>query len=726
MHNVLNEKQREAVYTDAGPLLVFAGAGSGKTRVITHKIARMIFEHNVSPYRIMALTFTNKAAREMVERIENLVHVSAKGMWIGTFHSQCARILRREKVYGGVFTIYDTDDQKKLLKNILADLGLGDSKRFSPNDVQHRISSLKNRLITPVMFRDAVTNTFDELFVRIYAEYERRLSASQALDFDDLIFRVIELFKGNNEVCEKYQENILYLLVDEYQDTNLAQYELIKILASRHRNITVVGDDDQAIYSWRGADIRNILEFEKTFPDAHIVRLEQNYRSTKTILDASNSLIRRNKERKEKSLWTENEGGEKVDLVYVVDERDEAAYIARQAQGSDGPGTAVFYRTNAQSRSLEEAFRNNGIPYVIVGGLRFYERKEIKDVLAYLRLIVNPADDISLERIINVPRRGIGEKTMDELRRYARENNQVLFQAVQNYGRLTGLTQRERDAVAGFKNRFEDFQAYPRDDLKRFVSDIVRDSGYLQFLEQSSEEGVAERLENVGELITAVQEYCDRTPEATLEGFLEEVSLITDIDTLADNGGSHVTLMTLHSSKGLEFDRVFVTGVEEGLLPLIRDNDENDTEEERRLMYVGMTRARKKLCLIHAAFRSRYGSSSQAVPSSFLDEISSECLRKIDNTGGRFRELASASGGSAYGAGHKRHPGEVIPLFENFSQVESTYRKGQKIYHPIWGPGMILSVSGFNENMKAEIKFQNASIKKVMVKYARLEFVGDE
>jgi len=721
----LNAPQREAVTTLHGPLLVLSGAGSGKTRVITYKVASLIFDHGVSPYRIMALTFTNKAAREMADRIERLIRLPVRGLLVGTFHSICARLLRIEKVMGGNFTIYDTDDQKKIIKGVLDDLNLSDSRSFSPGDVAGRISGLKNRLITPERFDLQIGNVFDEQFASIYRRYEMKKRKSNGMDFDDLLIEALEMITKNDLLRDKYQEKVQYLLVDEYQDTNRVQYELVRQLSNKHRNITVVGDDDQSIYSWRGADLRNILEFEKAFPDAKTVRLEQNYRSTATILDAANAVISRNKARKPKTLWTEGERGDKLEVHYLYNDLEEAREVTRRIRTRGPKSTVIFYRTNAQSRTLEDELRNAGIPYVIVGGLRFYERKEIKDVLAYLRLLVNPADEVSLARIINLPKRGIGDKAYASLCEFAARLQIGPFEALSRLEEALEFTARERTAFSVFHNLCLALSAQRQEtDLVSFVQFVAEQSGYLKYLEESEEEQAGERLDNVSEFINAVGEYVERNDSPTLESFLQEVALLTDMDAVKNDTGEQVTLMTLHAGKGLEFDYVFITGMEDGLFPISRAEEEGGLEEERRLFYVGITRARKWAMLTHAATRRRFGTTTSAFPSPFLDELPEHCIRRIDRTGGSTSFALRDKPAAAPLFNEVRENRQAMPSYEHFSQEDGLLRNGMKVQHPIWGKGTVVMVSGLADNMKATIKFQNDAVKKVMVKYAKLEIVG--
>lgn len=713
----LNPDQREAVTCVKGPLLVLAGAGSGKTRVITYKVAHLVFDHGVSPGAIMALTFTNKAAREMAGRIEAITRLPVKGMLIGTFHSVCARLLRRERVMGGAFTIFDTDDQKKIIREVLNKLGWSDSRNFSPGDVQGRISGLKNRMITPKRFEQQVVNVFDEQFAAIYRKYEEEKKKSDGMDFDDLLLETVALLMERADVLERYRRRVEHLLVDEYQDTNLPQYEMVRLLSGLHRNITVVGDDDQSIYSWRGSDLRNILEFEKAFPDAKTVRLTRNYRSTGLILEAANAVIGHNKARKEKSLWTDGPRGEKIDLFHVQNEQEEAREIVLAVRTRALKEAAVFYRTNSQSRAIEDELRNAGIPYAIVGGLRFYERREIKDLLAYLRLLANPRDAVSLSRVINVPRRGIGDQTWGKLAEYADRNNLSGMESLSRLDAMESLTARERGALSGFRDLMADLSAKRSEtDMVSFAGYVTERTKYLEYLRETADEQADERIENVSEFVNAMGEYVERTAEPALEGFLEEVALMTDLDEMQDEAAVRVILMTLHASKGLEFDDVFITGLEDGLFPISRAEEAGDIEEERRLFYVGLTRARKRLALYFTAQRRRFGTTTSSFPSPFLAEVPDACLRKIDRVYREERPVRAAPP-----PGPRESVQQPMPLYEDFSQEDRPLQTGTKVRHPIWGRGIILSLSGFSDNMKAVIRFDNSAVKKVMVKYAKLE-----
>ena len=629
----LNREQLKAVETLEGPVLVLAGAGSGKTRALTYRVANLI-AHGVPAGSILALTFTNKAAKEMKDRILSLVGAAeAEDAWISTFHSTCARILRRdiEKLgYKRSFAIYDDDDQSAILKDILKKLNIDD--KFIPiREVKGRIGDAKNRLLSPdEWFMQTQRDHRTSLIHDIMTEYEKRLKNLNALDFDDLLLRTLELLADHPPVLESYRNRFRYVMVDEYQDTNRAQYELVKLLTERSRNLCVVGDDDQSIYGWRGADIRNILDFEKDYPDAKVIKLEQNYRSTSTILDAANQVIAHNSNRKDKKLWTETGEGEKIRVFTAEDERDEAAWIADLIRSMNKSGeafgcNAILYRTNAQSRVLEEMLMRASIPYKVFGGQKFYERKEIKDIIAYLRVIANPADDLSLRRIINVPRRSIGESTILEHAEHADTNEMPLYSALSDMPEKLGS--RPRKCITEFFTMMTLLGALKDTlPLEEFVETLIRQTGLReQYVKEKSEEAQA-RIENIDEFMGAIHEFSQASEHATLEDYLENVALVTDLDRAEDERG-YVTLMTLHSAKGLEFRNVFIAGMEENIFPSSRSlQDENRLEEERRLMYVGITRAMGRLFLSRARQRSIYNQVSLNPPSRFLKEIPARLL----------------------------------------------------------------------------------------------------
>ena len=629
----VTDVQREAITHTEGPLLVVAGAGSGKTRVITRRVAYLI-DQDVSPYNILAITFTNKAANEMRERIEEFQ--PTQGMWISTFHSMCARILRRyadRLGYTSSFTIYDTSDQAACVKDVMGVLEI-DTSSWRPSGIAAHIGRYKNAFTGVQAANDRASSYGERISAQVYAGYQKRLRENNAMDFDDLLCNLIHLLRGNEDVLEWYQSNFRFILVDEYQDTNQAQYLITRLLAEQHHNICVTGDPDQSIYAWRGADIRNILDFEKDYPKAKVVYMEQNYRSTQNILAASDALIENNVNRKPKRLWTENPVGGPIRELCVNDERAEADHVAQIILDlTDGDlrrgDAAIFYRINAQSRALEDGLRRAKIPYRIVGSVEFYQRKEIKDVLAYLRLCVNPADEVAFTRIVNVPTRGIGKATVEVIQSFARRTGANIMEAVRHPDLAKSLKGRARNSVARFAALFDEFAELPQTPVEPFVHEVIEKSKYLAYLEKQSASEDMDRVENVQELASAAADYDRDQEEATLTGFLEEVALVSDVDDL-DESTDVVHLMTLHSSKGLEFPVVFLTGLEEGLLPHSRSAESEDgLEEERRLCYVGMTRAKRELVLTHARERTVFGRTNYCIPSQFLDEIPDD-LRAVE------------------------------------------------------------------------------------------------
>ena len=638
----LNREQRLAAETLEGPLLVLAGAGSGKTRALTYRVANLL-EHGVPPWAIMAITFTNKAAAEMRERIEKLAGAGAQEVWVSTFHAGCAKILRRdiEKLgYTRSFTIYDDDDQMSALKEILKKLNI-DEKFLPPRELKSKISDAKNKLLGPQeWFASSERDYRCQMVYDVYNAYEEKLKTSNALDFDDLIVKTLELFAQHPPVLEAYQRKLRYIHVDEYQDTNYAQYMLVRLLAQQSRNLCVVGDDDQSIYGWRGADIRNILDFEKDFPDATVIKLEQNYRSTANILDAANQVIARNENRKDKALWTQQGPGDMLRLYRADDEREEAAWVCEQiraleAQGEDASRCAVLYRTNAQSRVLEEAFVRTGVKYRIYGGLRFYDRKEVKDILAYLRVMINPADDISVRRIINVPKRAIGDTTVTELARYAAEQEMPLLTACMDVPDTLGS--RAKKSVEKFGELMMSLTMMAESmKLTELVQYVIDTTGLeSQYAKEDSDEARS-RVENIREFVGAVQEFEDKADNPSLTDYLENVALVSDIDAMTEDGGA-VTMMTLHSAKGLEFPNVFMIGMEENLFPSMRSRDDPARmEEERRLCYVGITRARERLYLSHASRRMLYNQMQFNDRSRFIDDIPARLIEDVSERRGGF------------------------------------------------------------------------------------------
>jgi len=733
----LNPVQREAVCAVDGPVLIVAGAGSGKTRVLTYRAAHLI-DLGVAPHSILALTFTNKAAEEMKSRIAALVGEGSRGIWMGTFHSIFARMLRFEAERIGFqrnYTIYDTDDSLTLIRSIMNSLGIP-SQQFSPQGVRSRISLAKNSTISPKAYREKIADPVAEKTALIYEEYEKRLKKSNAMDFDDLLLKPLDLFSHHKDVLERYQYRFRYILVDEYQDTNRVQYRLLRELAAQHRNICVVGDDAQSIYAFRGADIRNILDFEKDYPQCRMFRLEENYRSTKTILAAADGIIRHNVDQIPKTLRTANDSGDLITLQTCEDDRDEGYKVVSAIQEEsrkrklDLKDFAVLYRTNAQSRSIEDALRRSSIPYLIVGGVAFYKRKEIKDVLSYLGVIANPADSESLLRVINVPVRGIGETTVAKLRALAGEKGSSLLDILRSPDLEGVIADRTLKAVRQFHDLLSRYI-----DLKGEISvgelarALVDDIGILQALKEENTADSLNRRDNVLELVSALAEFSDRQPEAGLEDFLAEVSLVSDVDT-AEFGRNAVTLMTLHAAKGLEFPVVFITGLEEGLFPLGGGElERKEMEEERRLMYVGVTRAKQKLYLSWAVMRYRFGELSPSSRSRFLGEIDDALLKPEE--GGRpgarpYRRHAPAPGVAvprrpkAPADDNAKYFSDVTPAYENESQETFNARVGQRVVHENFGTGRILALDGRGENARAIVDFDSVGRKHLMLKYANL------
>lgn len=635
----LNKEQREAVLHTEGPLLILAGAGSGKTRVLTYRIAYLIEEKSVYPSNILAITFTNKAAREMKERVQSLIG-GTDNMWISTFHSTCVRILRKNveslRDYKKNFVIYDTKDQESLIKECLKELNLNE-KNFPFRTVSAEISHAKDMLLTPDKYCDRNMHDIRKRkLADIYRLYQKKLQKNNALDFDDILFKTVELFELNPDILQYYQNKFKYIMVDEYQDTNFSQYTLVRLLAKQHRNLCVVGDDDQSIYSWRGADIGNILNFEKDFPGARVIKLEQNYRSTQTILDAANCVISNNFARKNKRLWTENGEGRAIVFHNAMDEWGEANFILDEverlvAQENRELGDfAILYRTNAQSRVLEEACMAHGLPYRIVGGFKFYDRKEVKDIIAYLRVIQNPEEDLSLKRIINVPKRGIGNTTLEALEQHARATGDSLFGALLEVDSIAGVSTKAKKGIKEFVKLMSDLMGIAETErVSRLVKEVLERTGYLEELQKEGDDDSQARAENIRELLSATLEFESKNEDATLPSFLEQMALMSDIDAV-EEGKSALIMMTLHSAKGLEYPFVFISGMEEGVFPSQRSYfDEKQMEEERRLMYVGITRAKERLYLTSAFERTLFGNTTYNTVSQFVKEIPKDLLVKV-------------------------------------------------------------------------------------------------
>ena len=732
----LNPEQRRAVQTTEGPLLILAGAGSGKTRTLTHRVAYLV-EKGVPPWSILAITFTNKAASEMRERIERMVGPEAEEIWISTFHAACARILRRdiEKIgYSRSFTIYDDDDQMTVIKNCLRRLNI-DEKAVPPRLVRTTIGDAKNRLQSPEEWFAASERGFaQQRLMDLYIAYEAQLKTANALDFDDLLTKTLELFTVCPPVLEAYQHRFRYIHVDEYQDTNYAQYMLIRLLAGEHRNLCVVGDDDQSIYGWRGADIRNILDFEKDFPETTVIKLEQNYRSTANILDAANQVIAQNENRKDKALWTEKGEGARIGFSCLADDREEAAWVEKQCERllSDGfslSDIGILYRTNAQSRRMEETLVRCGIRYRIYGGQRFYERREIKDLLAYLRLLVNPADDVSLRRIINVPKRAIGDSTVEELARYAQEQGIPLLTACMDIPDTLGS--RAKNAVDRFgKLMLSLSMAQMTMSLSELVDKLIADTGLEEQYHDGTDESQA-RIENMKEFQGAVAEYEEKTREPGLIDFLENVALVSDLDGLDEKNGA-LSLMTLHSAKGLEFPCVFLIGMEENLFPTRRSAEDTEKmEEERRLCYVGITRAKSRLFLTCCRQRLLYNQIQFNDRSRFIDDIPPRVLEDLSPLSVRpSPQRMSGSGWAGYGGRRPSGPQESLPDWlrrmggggaaaktghtvpadagKGGAQAKETWSAGDRILHKRFGEGIILRVSDEGGQSRLLVRFDDA------------------
>ena len=752
----LNREQRLAAETLEGPLLVLAGAGSGKTRALTYRIANLLSQ-GVPAWQILAITFTNKAAREMRERLEKLAGEQAQEVWVSTFHASCAKILRRdiEKIgYSRSFTIYDDDDQMSVIKDLLKKQNI-DDKFLPAREVKSKISDAKNKLQNPQEWFDASGRDYRmQMIMDLYTAYEERLKAANALDFDDLLVKTLELFTLHPPVLESYQRRFHYIHVDEYQDTNYAQYMLVKLLAGEYRNLCVVGDDDQSIYGWRGADVRNILDFEKDFTDCKVIKLEQNYRSSANILDAANNVIAHNAGRKEKALWTERGEGEKICLFHAGDEREEAAWVCDRMQQMHQSGVsynamAVLYRMNAQSRVLEEMLVRAGIPYRVYGGMRFYDRKEIRDIIAYLRVIVNPADDVSLRRIINQPKRSIGDATIAELVRSAGEQGYSLFTAMLEPPQT--LASRARKCVGDFAQMMTRLTIEREAmSLLEFVQKLIADTGLLaQYTKEDSDEART-RVENIQEFVGAVQEFAEKAESPTLEDFLENVALVTDLDSMTEDAQA-ATLMTLHSAKGLEFKNVFLIGMEDGIFPSLRSmNDEARMEEERRLCYVGITRAQDRLFLSYASQRMLFNLMQHNRPSQFLDEIPSRLIeggleardamqsafRTHENTAalkterpvlhvGRqpVKDFAGGRSGSLNIPGVQRGFSTVPSQAQTFSKP-AVFKPGDRVLHKKFGEGDVVKVTGSGSDARISIEFAAYGIKEFSLSIAPIIKVG--
>lgn len=720
----LNDAQREAVVQTDGPVLILAGAGSGKTRVLTYRIAYVLANGLAAPQEILAMTFTNKAAGEMRERVAKLVPDLVSGMWIGTFHSLFARLLRREGErigYPSNFAIYDDSDQMSLIKAILKEMNLN-VQANPPRRLAHKISNAKNKMLSPRAFLETAETPDDVLAAQVYTLYQNRLREQNAMDFDDLLLKPLELFDSYPLVLQFYQDRFHYILVDEYQDTNHAQYLAVRLLAQKHKNICVVGDDDQSIYRWRGADLRNILDFEHDYPKCGKFRLEQNYRSTKNILAAAHSVVKNNRQRHSKELWTERRQGDQVMVYAASDERDEARYIVNcinnefRIANRNFYDFAILYRTNAQSRALEDALRVEGIPYVIVGGVRFYERKEVKDVLAYLRVLSNPADAVNLKRIINYPVRGIGDATVAKLEAFARNEKITLFDALSRAKEVSGIASRTADKVISLHKLLGKYISLQKEfSPAELATMLVEELGIFRFFKEEGTLEAASRADNVRELLLAIAEFNNANGRTTtLADYLQQVTLVSDIDTWNDKSNM-VTLMTLHSAKGLEFSVVFITGMEEGLFPLSRSlDDPSALEEERRLFYVGATRAKEKLYLIWAKNRRRFGDLPGGAKSRFLKEIDQ---RYVQTNESRTQQLFKKKREQSI------YAQDPMPNYEDESQEQIEFKVGMRIYHNKFGKGTILKINSQTGNVKLAILFDEEGEKRLVLPYAKLEIL---
>ncbi len=731
----LNPAQFEAVTHTGGPLLVVAGAGSGKTRVLTHRIAHLISEHRVSPFQVLAITFTNKAAAEMRERVGRLVGPVAEKMWVSTFHSACVRILRRDAHrlgYPSQFTIYDQADAVRLTGYVIRDLGL-DPKRFPPRAVHAAVSALKNDGRSPFDAVEMAQVVYDRKIAEVFVEYQARLKRAGAMDFDDLLGVTVELLQTQPEVLADYQNRFRHVLVDEYQDTNVVQNDLVVMLGEEHRNVCVVGDSDQSVYRFRGADMRNILEFETAFPDATMVVLEQNYRSTQTILDAANAVIAHNQARKPKDLWTESGAGDAIVRFQGEDEIDEAQWITREMTRLHDGGDhrwadmAVFYRTNAQSRVLEEQLLRAGIPYRVVGGTRFYDRREVKDAMAYLKAVVNPTDEVSVKRVLNVPKRGVGDQTVGRLDAFARSKGITFVEALRRWDEA-GVAARSARGIETFLGILDDLAAEVGTGPATLLESILDRSGYLAELAAEPSIENESRAENLAELVGMSREF------DTVDEFLEQVSLVADTDQLPDPDDpteTGVVLMTLHAAKGLEFPTVFMAGMEEGVFPHMRSLTEPaELEEERRLCYVGITRARERLYLTHAWCRTLFGGTQYNPPSRFLDEVPAELIQESSASRSRTRSSRSSEGRPGGWGSTSWAPAGRDRLVERSTRPsaptptrahELGFKVGEDVRHNVWGEGVVLHIEGAGEKAEAVVHFASVGEKRLLLSWAPLE-----
>lgn len=734
--NGMNPRQKEAVLHTDGPLLLMAGAGSGKTRVLTHRIAYLIEEKEVNPWNILAITFTNKAAKEMKERVNAILASGGEDVWVSTFHSMCVRILRRDVDFIGYnrnFTIIDSSEQLTLMKRILKELNI-DPKKYDPRSILGTISQAKNSLQTPQDFAKMQGSYYEEIVAKCYAAYQKELQYNQCMDFDDLIMNTIRLFEEHPDSLTYYQNKFHYIHVDEYQDTNHAQYTLVNLLAGRFRNLCVVGDADQSIYGWRGADMQNILDFEKDYPDAAVILLEQNYRSTKNILSAANQVIENNSNRKPKNLWTENKEGNKITYYRADNERDETRFIVDRMQEEirsnhrNYGDFAILYRTNAQSRAMEETLLKANIPYKMVGGHKFYDRKEIKDILAYLNVLANPQDSISFERIVNSPKRGIGPGSIEKLRSFASLHEWPLLEAAQNV-ELANIGGKAGQQLGSFGEMIQEVtQMIPYLTVTELTKEVLDRSGYLEDLKIQNTLEAQARIENLEEFLTVTQEFDKQfeqqneedadAPEEKLTVFLNDLALVSDIDNLEEDA-SQVTLMTLHAAKGLEFPVVFLIGLEEGVFPLSRAlMEESELEEERRLAYVGITRAEEALYLTNAFSRTLYGRTQYNRPSRFVEEIDQELL-EIEGMRPTPKKTPVFAKKTAYS--YKQPETAVVSSKSATGGEKNSWKPGDKVKHKKWGLGTVVRVSGTSKDLELDVAFPSQGVKRLLAAFAPIE-----
>ncbi len=731
----LNKDQKDAVVHTEGPVLIMAGAGSGKTRVLTHRIAYIIEHNHIMPWRILAITFTNKAAREMRERVSKLLGEGGNDVWVSTFHALCVRILRRHidlLGYNKAFTIADTSEQRTLVKRVLRDLNI-DPKKFDPRSVLSSISNAKNDLLTPKQFKVQAISAFDQIVADVYERYQAELKQNESLDFDDLIMMTIQLFDEHKDVLADYQDKFQYIHVDEYQDTNEAQYQLVNTLAKKNQNICVVGDADQSIYGWRGANMQNILDFKKDYPAAHVTLLEQNYRSTKTILNAANAVIEHNDNRADKNLWTENAKGDQISYYRGQTENDEARYVVAKIQEEMAKpkrnygSFAILYRTNAQSRVIEETLLKSNIPYTMVGGHKFYDRKEIRDALSYLTLLANPNDSMSFERVINEPKRGIGQTSIERLRLFANDHGWSLLEAAKNVDLANQISTRAKNSISDFEHTMSEISAKMDEmSITEITEEVLDKSGYLSTLKASKALEAQTRLENLEEFISVTQKYDEdnegETGQQNLVNFLSDLALVSDQDSLEEDN-AQVTLMTLHAAKGLEFPVVFLMGMEEGLFPLSRAAaDESELQEERRLAYVGITRAKEKLYITNAYSRMLYGRRQNNPESRFVNEIIPELIHS-DNQQQTDTPLTTPFDRRTRRATATTYhrPAQVKESPKGTGADKKAWSVGDKVSHKAWGTGTVVKVAGTGEDMELDIAFKQEGIKRLLAAFAPIK-----